>query len=66
MKKRKPLVRFFLFTGKFYRLMKQGMSGEEALAKVNETSTTNKQDDEDFDDDDDDDEFEDDDEEEST
>jgi len=51
---------------KFYRLMKQGMSGEEALAKVNETSTTNKQDDEDFDDDDDDDEFEDDDEEEST
>lgn len=49
---------------KFYRLMKQGMSGEEALAAVTENSTKNadeenlsdENDDEDFTDDDDEDE----------
>jgi hypothetical protein len=54
--------------GKFYRLTKQGMSGEEALAKLNRSSKKSSQadDDEDFsdesltddDDDDDDDEGE--------
>ena len=44
--------------GKFYRLMKQGMSGEEALAKLNVSSTKqsdgNQEEDEDDDDDDED------------
>lgn len=44
---------FFFYTGKFYRLMKQGMSGEEALAKVNanvSSQASNKDEDDDDDD----------------
>jgi hypothetical protein len=45
-----------LYIGKFHRYMKQGMSGEEALAKLNLSSNkTSNGEDEDEDDDDDDD-----------
>ncbi len=43
----------FLCTGKFYRLMKQGMSGEEALEKLNVSSNQKSKNDDDDDDDND-------------
>ncbi len=44
-----------MYIGKFHRLMKQGMSGEEALAKLNISSKKQSDDNEEQEEDDDDD-----------
>jgi hypothetical protein len=48
-KKKQNLI--FISIGKFYRLMKQGMSGEEALAKINVSPKKESNDDDEDDDD---------------
>ncbi len=60
------MIKFFLnqnifSLGKFHRLMKQGLSGEEALAQINITSTKRSSDDEEEEEDDEEDDDEDDD-----